>query len=53
VLIRHSRGAEHMERTFFRRNMRWERVMSAKVPAVKVIVASVRPIMVRYWKCQP
>lgn len=42
-----------MDSTFFTRNNRGESVISAKAPAMKVKVARARPIMVRYWKCQP
>ena len=53
VLIRHSSGAEHMDRMFLTRKIRGDSVMSARDPAAKVRVASDRPMMVKYWKCQP
>ena len=53
VLIRHSSGAEHIESTFLTRNSRGEVVMSARAPTIKVKVARARPMIVRYWKCQP
>jgi len=46
-------GAEETERAFLQRKKRGESVRSATSPVRKVAVASDRPIMVRYWKCQP
>lgn len=42
-----------MERVFLRRKRGWEDERSARRPVVKVRRARVRPMMVRYWKCQP
>ena len=48
-----SRGVVHAESAFLARNNVWEDVMSAREPQAKVAVARLRPMMVRYWKCQP
>lgn len=47
------RGVVQMERVFLRRNKDCEAERSARRPEVKVRRARVRPMMVRYWKCQP
>lgn len=52
-MIRSSRGAEVELRRFLARKREGERVMSEREAARKVRVARVRPMMVRYWKCQP
>jgi hypothetical protein len=38
---------------FLARKRAGERVRSAQTPRKKVSVLRERPIMVRYWKCQP
>ena len=48
-----SMGAEQHERMFLKKKRRLDRVRSASRPRVNVVVASARPIIVRYWKCQP
>lgn len=53
MLINTSIGALHTERRFLAKNSRADNVISASRPAVKVSVASVSPMTVRYWKCQP
>jgi hypothetical protein len=53
MLIRHSMGADATERAFLTAKRRRLRVMSASSPKVKVKVERARPMMVRYWKCQP
>jgi len=53
ILIKHSIGAEATERAFFAAKRRRLRVRSARRPKEKVRVERARPIMVRYWKCQP
>ena len=52
-LMSTSSGALHTDKTFLIRNSRRESVISAREPKAKVIVASARPMMVRYWKCHP
>ena len=47
------RGVVHMERVFLSRKRAGEEDMSARRPVEKVRRARVRPMMVRYWKCQP
>lgn len=42
-----------METKFLVRKRKRKLNMSAREPQRKVNVASVRPMMVRYWKCQP
>lgn len=51
--MRTSSGVVQMERVFFRRKRGGEVERSARRPVVKVRRARVRPMMVRYWKCQP
>ena len=53
MLIRVSRGALQNSKAFLARNKLRDDVMSARAPTTKVMYASVRPIMVRNWKCQP
>ena len=53
MLIRHSIGAEATERAFLTAKRRRLRVMSARRPKVNVRVERARPMIVRYWKCQP
>lgn len=53
VEIRTSSGAEVMLRKFLVRKRVGDMEMSAREAVRKVRVARVRPIMVRYWKCQP
>lgn len=53
MLIRTQRGVVHIERVFLRRKRAGEVRRSARMPVVKVRRARVRPMMVRYWKCQP
>jgi hypothetical protein len=53
MLTSTSSGVEHIDSAFLIWNSRVEEVRSAKAPAVKERVAIVRPMMVRYWKCQP
>ena len=49
VLIRTSIGAAHIDSRFLLWKSRGEPVTSARQPKVKVKVARVRPMMVRYW----
>ena len=51
--INTSSGVEHSESVFLAANKRGESVMSASSPKINVSVARRRPMMVRYWKCQP
>lgn len=51
--MRKDKGVEVRERMFLVRKRVGERVMSEREPRRKVRVERVRPIMVRYWKCQP
>ena len=51
--MRRARGAEAIEKRFLNWNRRGERVVSETMAKVKVRVERVRPMMVRYWKCQP
>jgi hypothetical protein len=51
--MRRARGAEVLLRMVLRRKRWWEWVRSERVAVRKVRVARRRPIMVRYWKCQP
>jgi len=51
--MRHSRGAEQMLRTFLIRKKSGEPERSEIRPERKVKRATSRPMMVRYWKCQP
>jgi hypothetical protein len=53
MVIRHSIGADATERAFFAANRRRLRVRSARRPQAKVRVERARPMIVRYWKCQP
>ena len=53
MLMRHSIGADATERAFLAAKRRRLRVMSARRPNVKVRVERARPMIVRYWKCQP
>lgn len=53
MLIRTCKGVVHIERMFLRRKRAGDVVRSARRPRVKVRTARERPIMVRYWKCQP
>lgn len=53
MLIKISNGALHADNAFLIRNRRGDLIMSANDPNANVAVASVRPMMVRYWKCQP
>jgi len=53
MLIKISNGALHTDNAFLIRNKRGDFVMSANDPKAKVTVAKERPMMVRYWKCQP
>jgi hypothetical protein len=46
-------GADATERAFLTAKRRRLRVMSASSPKVKVKVERARPMIVRYWKCQP
>jgi hypothetical protein len=46
-------GADVMLIRFLARKRAGERVRSAQTPRKKVSVLRERPIMVRYWKCQP
>ncbi len=46
-------GAAVMERRFLRRKSCAERVTSESVPRRKVRKERERPMIVRYWKCQP
>ena len=48
-----SSGAEATLSRFLIRKRRGERVMSESEPRAKVTVARERPMMVKYWKCQP
>lgn len=48
-----SSGVVHVDSAFLTRNSVCEEVMSARDPKANVAVARVRPMMVRYWKCQP
>ena len=51
--MRTSRGVVHIESLFLRRKRSGEEVRFARRPVVKVRTARVRPMIVRYWKCQP
>ncbi len=51
--MRRERGVEVRERRFLKRKRWGERVMSEREAKAKVRVERVRPIIVRYWKCQP
>ncbi len=51
--MRTSMGALQIDNRFLSKNSRGERVISARRPKVKVIVASDSPMTVRYWKCHP
>ena len=53
MLIRISKGAAQTEKMFLVRKRSFEELMSAREPQAKVRVAKERPMMVRYWKCQP
>jgi len=53
TLIKTSSGVVHMESKFLTWNKLGEDVKSARRPETKVRLARVRPMMVRYWKCQP
>ena len=46
-------GAAVMERRFLMRKIWRERARSERVPVRKVRKERDRPIIVRYWKCQP
>ena len=48
-----SSGVAMIEQRFLRRKRRGEAVMSAREPIVKVMVANVKPRIVKYAKCQP
>ena len=48
MLIRTSRGALQTERAFLIKKRRLDIVISAREPKAKVMVASARPMMVRY-----
>ncbi len=51
--MRTSRGVVHIERVFLRRKRAGDAVRFARAPVEKVRTARERPMMVRYWKCQP
>jgi hypothetical protein len=51
--MRHSRGAEQTERTFLMRKSNGRSKISERKAERKVREAVRRPIIVRYWKCQP
>lgn len=51
--MRTSRGVVQIERVFLRRKRVGDKVVFARRPVVKVRRARARPMMVRYWKCQP
>ena len=53
MLTRTSSGVVQIERVFLRRKREGEEDRLARRPVVKVRTARARPIMVRYWKCQP
>jgi hypothetical protein len=53
TLIKHARGALATLRLFLRRKRRRDWVRSASKPDANVAVARDRPMMVRYWRCQP
>jgi hypothetical protein len=53
MVIRHSIGADATERAFFAAKRLRLRVKSARRPQAKVRVERARPMIVRYWKCQP
>lgn len=48
-----SNGVAMIEQRFLRRKRRGEAVRSAREPIVKVMVAKVKPRIVKYAKCQP
>ncbi len=48
-----SNGALYTESAFLTTNSRRDAVISASEPKTNVSIASARPMMVRYWKCQP
>lgn len=53
ILTSTSSGAVDIESIFFSQNRFAECVISATAPRKKVVLASEKPMMVRYWKCQP
>jgi hypothetical protein len=53
IVIRHSIGAEVTDRAFLTAKRRRLSVMSASNPKMNVRAERARPMMVRYWKCQP
>jgi len=53
TLIKTSSGALQSDRLFLTMKSRGERVMSPRRPKMKVVVANVSPIIVRYCQCHP
>lgn len=53
TLIRTSIGQLHTDKRFLTRNSRRDSVTSAMRATANVRVDRVRPMTVRYWKCQP
>jgi hypothetical protein len=53
IVIRHSIGAEVTERAFLTAKRRRLSVMSASNPKKNVRAERAKPMMVKYWKCQP
>ena len=51
--MRRASGAEAIERKFLSWKRRGDSVVSERMAKLKVRVERVRPMMVRYWKCQP
>lgn len=51
--MRTSIGALAMEKEFLMVKSVRDSVRSASSPNTKVLVVKDRPMMVRYWKCQP
>ena len=51
--MRRARGVEVLLSMFLLRKRRCEWVRSERAAVTKVRVARRRPIIVRYWKCQP
>lgn len=53
MATRTSKGVEHIARVFLTWKRTGDDVRSAKAPAMKEAVVIKRPMIVRYWKCQP
>jgi hypothetical protein len=51
--MRRESGVAMRAKRFLRAKRVGERVVSARRAVVKVRVVRARPMMVRYWRCQP